>query len=252
MVEGLNLFRERFQSYTDSYVIIGGTACSEQHARFGLEFRNTKDIDIVLCLDSLSAGEFGNVFIQFIKEGQYSFQTTDERSNMARLLEPVSKEYPAKIELITRRPIDGLLYNGQRKIPVSLSADQSDFSAFIMEDPYYNYLQSHKEILDGLSIASVDCLMILKVKAWLSLGAQRQRGVHIDSDKIKKHKNDFFRLYRLLVLNNKPQVPDVIKQDIQTFLSQMTSDEVDLKSLKVDNRLDNILTDLYEYFGIVR
>ena len=51
MVRGLNIFREYFGDFTDSYIIIGGTACNQQFESLGLTFRATTDIDIVLVID---------------------------------------------------------------------------------------------------------------------------------------------------------------------------------------------------------
>jgi predicted nucleotidyltransferase len=53
MVKGLEIFRERFRNYSDRYVLIGGTACDLAMREAGLEFRATKDLDIVLCVEAL-------------------------------------------------------------------------------------------------------------------------------------------------------------------------------------------------------
>ena len=48
MVKGLDVFRGHFAGYEDQYVLIGGTAATLAMAEAGLEFRATKDLDIVL------------------------------------------------------------------------------------------------------------------------------------------------------------------------------------------------------------
>ncbi len=53
MVKGLELFREHFREYTDRYVLIGGAACDLAMGEAGLDFRATKDLDIVLCVEAL-------------------------------------------------------------------------------------------------------------------------------------------------------------------------------------------------------
>ncbi len=55
MVEGLDRFGEHFAAYTDQYVLIGGAACTLAMDEAGQPFRATKDLDIVLCLESLDA-----------------------------------------------------------------------------------------------------------------------------------------------------------------------------------------------------
>lgn len=48
MTQGLQLIRTAFAGYEDSYVIIGGTACDIIMTDNELDFRATKDIDMVL------------------------------------------------------------------------------------------------------------------------------------------------------------------------------------------------------------
>jgi len=48
MVNGLERFRKHFAPYTDQYILIGGTACTVIMQEAGLDFRATKDLDIVL------------------------------------------------------------------------------------------------------------------------------------------------------------------------------------------------------------
>jgi len=55
MVKGLDLFREHFRSYADRYVLIGGAACELALGEAGLDFRATKDLDIVLCLEAIDS-----------------------------------------------------------------------------------------------------------------------------------------------------------------------------------------------------
>jgi hypothetical protein len=49
MVKGLDIFREHFSDFQDSYIMIGGTACELAMDEIGDDFgRTTKDLDIVL------------------------------------------------------------------------------------------------------------------------------------------------------------------------------------------------------------
>ena len=57
MVNGFTKFKERFQGFENQYVIIGGTACDLIMENEELPFRATKDVDIVLIVESIT--EFG-------------------------------------------------------------------------------------------------------------------------------------------------------------------------------------------------
>ena len=53
MVVGLDLFIQHFESYTDHYVLIGGSTCDWHMEQKDLHFRATKDIDIILIVEAL-------------------------------------------------------------------------------------------------------------------------------------------------------------------------------------------------------
>ena len=61
MVNGIVKFKEAFQGFENQYVIIGGTACDLIMENEELPFRATKDIDIVLIIEAVTA-EFGRRF----------------------------------------------------------------------------------------------------------------------------------------------------------------------------------------------
>lgn len=72
MVRGLDRFKEHFAVFADHYVLIGGTACTLVMEEAGLDFRATKDLDIVLCIEAKSLDrEFGKAFWEFIQKGGY-------------------------------------------------------------------------------------------------------------------------------------------------------------------------------------
>ena len=51
MLSGLESFRRWFEGCEEQYVIIGGTACDLLFSGFNMEFRATKDIDMVLIVE---------------------------------------------------------------------------------------------------------------------------------------------------------------------------------------------------------
>ena len=70
MVSGVESFRKWFAEYTDQYTIIGGTACDLLMSEDGLDFRATRDIDMVLIVESLTP-EFGRRFWEYVKAAGY-------------------------------------------------------------------------------------------------------------------------------------------------------------------------------------
>lgn len=87
MVKGLDLFQKHFAGFTDRYVLIGGTASSLSMDALGVDFRLTKDLDIVLIVEALD-GEFVQAFWEFVGLGDYANQ---QRSTGKRLFYRFSK-----------------------------------------------------------------------------------------------------------------------------------------------------------------
>ena len=85
-----------------------------------------------------------------------------------------------------------------------------------------------------------------KAKAWLDL---KERGNHVDSRDIKKHKNDVIRLSMLLVPDNKIEAPDMIKNDLSQFIQNIDKEDINLKQLGISS-IDKkdfilLLSDIY-------
>lgn len=70
MISGFAKFKDQFKGYEDQYVIIGGTACDLIMENEELPFRATKDLDIVLIVESLTL-EFGKRFWEYVKNAEY-------------------------------------------------------------------------------------------------------------------------------------------------------------------------------------
>lgn len=51
MVKGMEVFRDKFKNYTDCYTVIGGAACDILMSEADVDFRATKDIDMILLLE---------------------------------------------------------------------------------------------------------------------------------------------------------------------------------------------------------
>ena len=102
MVAGAELFRAHFAGHDHQYVLIGGAACELLMGDAGLEFRATKDLDIVLIVEALDPA-FSERFWGFVEAGGYEVR---ERSEGKRILyrfqKPATQGYPAMLELFSR------------------------------------------------------------------------------------------------------------------------------------------------------
>lgn len=241
MVTGLKSFQEWFQGYEQQYAIIGGTACDLLMSDEGLDFRATKDIDMVLIVEAVTPG-FGKRFWDYIIQAGYEHQNKSTAlPQFYRFSHPRNSSYPFMIELFTRR-IDALILPESASLtPLPIDDDISSLSAILLNNEYYEFLLHGRVQIDGITILDAGYLIPFKVKAWLDLRDRKSTGENIDSKNIRKHKNDIFRLSALLSQNSKINVTPEIYKDIQTFLQAMRQEVIDTKQLGLTRSKETIL-----------
>lgn len=248
---GIKKFKEYFNGYENQYVIIGGTACELIMVNEELDFRGTKDLDIVIIIESLTK-EFGEIFWNFILEAGYQHinKGTGE-AQFYRFSQPKSLEYPAMIELFSKNqewlPSDKV----NRIIPIHIDDSISSLSAILLNEAYYNFLITGTDIIDGISVLKAEHIIPFKAKAWLDMTERKSLGEHVDSRDIKKHKNDVFRLSVLLSTDHNLTLPDEIRKDMNQFLINMETEEINLKQLNVIGMTKKeVLETLYQFYNI--
>lgn len=225
MVNGLRVFKERFQSFEDCYTVIGGTACSILMESAALAFRATQDIDMILLVESERFDEFADQLLKFIDDGGYR---CEERQNgtkrLYRFIEPATAGYPAMIELFSKNALN--MGKNRRITYVKTGKDPSGLSAMLLSDEYYNLAMHGRENINGVWTLQASHLILLKMYAWLNLKKDSQKGKEISEYDLLKHKYDVFRL--LLLLSDEIRIDcDVkIRKDISAFIDSMENEEL--------------------------
>lgn len=216
MVIGIESFRNWFKGFEDQYVIIGGTACDILMAEEGLDFRATKDIDLVLIVEAINA-DFGRSFWEYVKAAGYQH--------------------------CIPLPEDAVL------TPLPMEDDISSLSAILLDDAYYTFLKAGKTNTAGVTVLDAAYLIPFKAKAWLDLSERKSVGEQVDSKNIRKHKNDVFRLTELIDASTPILAPASVREDIHIFVSRMVDEDVDLKQLGIVGRSkEQILQELEELY----
>lgn len=252
MVRGLELFAEYFASYSNQYVLIGGTACSLVMEDAGLDFRATKDLDIVLYIEALDA-HFVNALWQFIKNGGYQNRHRSTGKELFyRFSLPSDPNFPVMLELFSRVPDTVKIHEESHLTPIPVNEAIASLSGILLNDEYYQFLHSKKRKINGLSVVDASHLIPLKARAWLDLVSQKNNGADIDKKDIRKHKNDIFRLFQLLTPVDRITTTPFIKNDMHQFLEYLKNDqEIDLKHLGLKNtNLREIIDNLRLVYGI--
>ncbi|SFQ20539.1 hypothetical protein SAMN02910358_01094 [Lachnospiraceae bacterium XBB1006] len=246
MVEGIQSFREKFKDYEANYTIIGGAACDILMAEADIDFRLTKDLDIILILED-SSEKFAKVFWEYIKEAGYKCGwKNSEKMHFYRFTEP-KPGYPIMIELFSRKPGYQLEVE-EGIIPIHIDDDVSSLSAILLNDDFYNFMMEGRTLIDGISVLRAEYLIPFKMYAWLDLGKRKQRGEHVNDRDFKKHKNDVFRLLQIINPEEKIISTGLVKDSIEEFLDKMKSESIRVEQLGLNISQEDALKVLHNVY----
>jgi hypothetical protein len=102
----------------DQFAIIGGSAASVLMEEQELDFRPTKDIDLVILTNA--SDELNSRIATYVKTGGYKVKEATEGSpRYYRFSRPVAEVYPNVLEIFARNESEIVLDEGQYVIPVA-------------------------------------------------------------------------------------------------------------------------------------
>jgi len=250
---GLDVFKKHFSEHVEKFVLIGGSACFVNLDEQGLPFRATKDLDIVMLINAEHADpQFVELFWRFIRLGGYQIkQRSSGKPIFYRFEKPDNEEYPVMLELFSRK-LDLLELDGNSEcVPIPVEDELSSLSAIILSDEYYALIANNYRVIGGVSVVTPECLIMLKVNAFLDLSARKAIGENIDSNKIKKHKNDVFRIAQLVSENNECKLSPQLQKDLKDFITHIKAETIDMKKLGITGmRVGEVLDIMKKTYGI--
>lgn len=233
MVTGFESFRTHFKGYENCYTIIGGTACDILMSEAALDFRATRDIDMILLIENRFE-EFASIFWSYVKAGGYKCGwRNSDIPHFYRFTEPQTPNYPKMIELFSKRPDFQMEHPEIHLTPLPVSEDISSLSAIMLNDDYYSLMLTGRRTVDGISVLGAEYLIAFKAKAWLDLTERKAKGEHVNEKDLKKHKNDVFRLFAIVDPQIKIEVSQVVAEDMRNFTAAMEKELIDLRALGI-------------------
>lgn len=247
-VTELDVFRKYFDGYEDCYTIIGGTACEILMSEAELDFRATKDIDMIILLEDRYQ-EFAQRFWAFIKEGGYRCGWKQgDKPHFYRFTKPKSG-YPVQIELFSRKP-DYHLEADTGIIPVHIDDDTSSLSAILLDEDFYEFMMMGRRSVDGVSVLAADHIIPFKMYAWLDLMEKKSAGEHVDSRDLKKHKYDVFRLLQIVPDGTTIETSGAVNKAIVSFLDSIKNDDLNLRSIGLEFTKEQGLDLLHQIYDV--
>lgn len=253
MSQDIQIFKEHFNGYDLNYRLIGGQACYILLDNMGIDFRTTKDFDMILIVDKLNEDlneEFVRVFWDFIKKGKYQgIEQGEVFNNFYRFVKPKTENYPPMIELFSKSQLPADV--DYHITPIHISDDVSSLSAIVLDMDYYNLLIEGAEVISNISIISAPYLILFKAKAWLDLKQRREEGnERVDSKNIEKHRKDIIKLWTTLEPGLEIAVNDTIRGHFTEFLMKLEQEDKDISNIVPDVSLSEIIDDLKLLFKI--
>ena len=240
MVEGLDRFRDHFAGYQDNYTVIGGTAVFVAMDAAGLQARVTKDLDIVVCVETLDP-EFARRLWEFVEAGGYEArEKSTGDTELYRFHKPKDPTFPAMLELFSRALEVIQVPEGCHLTPLPIADEVSSLSAILLDDDYYALVQEGSDSEGGVSVLRPAYIVPLKARAWLDLTARRDDGAQIKGSDIKKHRSDIMRLSQLLSPTMRIVVPASVHADLARFVAEGLRNGCDPKDVGVIGSLDEI------------
>lgn len=194
---GFDHFCNYLTGLENLYVIIGGGAASILMEDEGLEFRATKDVDLVVLSRS---DELNTRILSYVNDGGYKTKEATEGSpRYYRFREPTKKDCPALIEVFARNELNLDLQDGQYIIPIHDDAVER-LSAILLDDEYFEIIQRNLVTSQsGIPLINALANICLKACAHRELFDRKAGGdKNVDEKSIQKHLKDIWRIAVIL------------------------------------------------------
>ena len=221
IVAGIDAFRDAMAGLEDKYVLIGGGACSLLFDGTPVDFRLTKDLDVVVMAASDDV-EFGKALWSFIRGGGYTYGVRENGSaRYYRFWLPEEANVagtglPAEIELFSRAswPLDERI----RIVPVPFDDDLSSLSAILLDEDYFGFIRQGIVSSHGVPVPDVLHIIPLKMRAHIDLNRRHENGEHVRRRNLTKHRADVLSLADLLTEGATCDLPTAIADDAREFV----------------------------------
>lgn len=196
--------------------------------------------------------EFVKAFWTYIKDGGYSFiRKSDGKRNFYRFEQPKNKLFPLLIEILSTKDISVDSVNFKSIGRMKVQDEIVSLSAILLDKDYYEFIHDNRTQINGISTIPLECLLPLKVKAYLNLREAKLKDTSVRTSEVNKHKNDVIRLENNLSRLDNRVYPKCVRTDVKKFCLMMEEENLDLRSLGIKGRsIAEILNNLMKTYCI--
>ncbi len=223
VVAGIERFKEAMSGHEGEYVLIGGGACSLLFNEAGIDFRLTKDLDVVVLVDD-AGPSLGRAIWDFVRDGGYETGKRKEGGcTYYRFTLPADSPhagtFPGEIELFARHPDFILEDEGSHVAPLPFDGTVSSLSAIILDDGYYEFIRKNATSVEGVSTLTALRIILLKMRARVDNNRLHNKGIQISEKVLRKHRADVVELASLLSSSARLPLHGQIRADAEAFFA---------------------------------
>jgi hypothetical protein len=217
---GFDHFCSYLKGLEASYVLIGGGAAAILMDEEGLEFRATKDVDMVVLTRSK---ELNERILAYVNDGGYKTrEATEKQPKYYRFQKPENKDCPPIIEIFARNELGLELGKDQYIIPIKEDAAER-LSAILLDDEYFELIQKNLVTTESkIPVINAVANICLKARAHRELSDRRDAGDKSAEEKaIQKHLKDIWRLAATLTGEETIALAGAPLKDITTAITRL-------------------------------
>jgi hypothetical protein len=112
------------------------------------------------------------------------------------------------------------LFDRQHIIPITTPKEVESLSAILLDEDYFELIQSHVVLKDGINLINESALIPFKAKAYLEIKERKE-----DSKNWKKHRGDIINLaVTFLTEESKVELKGQVRVHFEQFISQLKTE----------------------------
>jgi hypothetical protein len=248
---GFDHFCDYLKGLEQHYVIIGGGAASVLMDDEGLEFRATKDVDLVVLARSKDLNER---ILVYVKDGGYnSKESTTTLPRYYRFQKPTKPECPKMIEIFARNELGLELEKDQHIVPIT-DPKAEKLSAILLDDEYFDLIRQNTVTSEsGIPLINALANICLKARAHRELFERKSSGDNsVDEKDVQKHLKDIWRLAVTLTGGETIVLTGMPAKDIGTAigkLEKLPEDQFKQVMEKTPAKLSDVMDALKKVFS---
>ena len=106
-------------------------------------------------------------------------------------------------------------------------------SAILVDDDYYEMLGEGVEVIDGVPVLGLRHLPVFKMHAWTNLTREREAGIPIRAEEIRKHRSDVCKLCALITPGERVELSDAAREEVASFCAEQPCDNNMLRMRRI-------------------